>query len=186
MVVGVRFRRANQTTTLAQSLNATADHERALADHACDQAPLPKLLHRAANSLIRNAPLLGQDPHHQPPSSPTPGTTWTPVTEEQLTGAPDPDVTTAATAAGPILIAPDRGLGNIRAYPPGTHAGTIVLRLADQSATTVTKAIGDLASAPDLENLAGAVTVTVTQRGCLGDPKWPAPRQNGHYVAGYL
>jgi hypothetical protein len=43
--------------------------------------------------------------------------------------------------------------------------GSSVLRLADQSATTVTKAISDLASASDLENLARAVTVI--QRGLL-------------------
>ena len=87
------------------------------------------------------------------------------VAEEQLTGAPDPDVVTAATAAGRILISLDRGLGDIRAYPPGSHAGIIVLRLTDQSAATVTKAIGDLASTPDLDKLAGAVTVM--QRGLL-------------------
>ncbi len=87
------------------------------------------------------------------------------VAEEHLTGAPDPDVVAAAAAAGRILISLDRGLGDIRAYPPGSHAGIIVLRLADQSAATVTKAIGDLASAPDLEGLTGAVTVM--QRGLL-------------------
>jgi hypothetical protein len=46
-----------------------------------------------------------------------------------------------------------------------SHAGIIVLRLTDQSAATVTKAINDLASLPDLDNLTGAVTVM--QRGLL-------------------
>jgi hypothetical protein len=40
------------------------------------------------------------------------------VTEEGLIGAPDHDVVAAATAAGWILISLDRGLGDIRAYPP--------------------------------------------------------------------
>jgi len=40
------------------------------------------------------------------------------VTDEGLTGAPDHDVVAAATAAGRILISLDRGLGDIRAYPP--------------------------------------------------------------------
>jgi predicted nuclease of predicted toxin-antitoxin system len=57
------------------------------------------------------------------------------VTDEGLTGAPDHDVVTAATAAGRILISLDRGLGDIRAYPPGSHAGIVVLRLTDQSTT---------------------------------------------------
>ena len=78
---------------------------------------------------------------------------------------PDPDVVAAATAAGRILISLDRGLGDIRSYPPGTHAGIIVLRLSDKSAATVTKAIGDLASLADLGGLTGAVTVL--QRGLL-------------------
>ena len=51
------------------------------------------------------------------------------VTQEGLIGAPDRDVVTAATAAGRILISLDRGLGDIRTYPPGSHAGIVVLRL---------------------------------------------------------
>jgi predicted nuclease of predicted toxin-antitoxin system len=61
------------------------------------------------------------------------------VSSEGLTGAPDQDVVAAATAASRILISLDRGLGDIRSYPPGSHAGIIVLRLADQSADTVAK-----------------------------------------------
>ena len=87
------------------------------------------------------------------------------VMDENLAGAPDPDVVNAATTAGRILISLDRGLGDIRTYPPGTHAGIIVLRLADQSAATVTKAVSDLAAIADLDNLVGAVTVM--QRGLL-------------------
>jgi hypothetical protein len=44
------------------------------------------------------------------------------VTDEGLIGALDRDVVAAATAAGRILVSLDRGLGDIRAYPPG-HAG---------------------------------------------------------------
>jgi predicted nuclease of predicted toxin-antitoxin system len=68
------------------------------------------------------------------------------VIAEGLTGAPDPDVVVAATAADRILISLDRGLGDIRTYPPGSHAGIVVLRLTDQSPATVSKAITDLAS----------------------------------------
>jgi predicted nuclease of predicted toxin-antitoxin system len=56
------------------------------------------------------------------------------VSAEHLIGAPDRDVVTAATTAGRILISLDVGMADIRAYPPGSHAGIIVLRLADQSA----------------------------------------------------
>ena len=71
------------------------------------------------------------------------------VTDEGLVGAPDRDVVAAATAAGRILVSLDRGLGDIRAYPPGSHAGIVVLRLTDQSATSATKAVSDLATLTD-------------------------------------
>jgi predicted nuclease of predicted toxin-antitoxin system len=87
------------------------------------------------------------------------------ATDEGLIGAPDPDVVAAATAAGRILISLDRGLGDIRAYPPGSHAGIVVLRLTDQSAAASTKAISDLATLTNPESLAGAVAVL--QRGLL-------------------
>ena len=60
------------------------------------------------------------------------------VADEGLIGVPDRDVVAAATAAGRILISLDRGLGDIRAYPPGSHAGIVVLRLTDQSAAAAT------------------------------------------------
>ncbi len=59
----------------------------------------------------------------------------------------------------------DRGTGDIRAYPPRSHAGIIVLRLADQSAATATKAISDLATLAEPASLAGAVAIP--QRGLL-------------------
>ena len=43
------------------------------------------------------------------------------VTDEGLVGAPDRDVVVAATAEGRILISLDRGLGDIRTYPPGSQ-----------------------------------------------------------------
>ena len=87
------------------------------------------------------------------------------VSSEGLTGAADPDVVSAATGAGRILVSLDVGLGDIRAYPPGSHAGIVVLRVPDQSAATVTKTISDLASLTELASLAGSVAVL--QRGLL-------------------
>jgi hypothetical protein len=51
------------------------------------------------------------------------------VAEEQLTGAPDPDV---VTAAGRILISLDRGLGDHRAYPPGRLRHRLRARCEDR------------------------------------------------------
>ena len=87
------------------------------------------------------------------------------VPGEHLTGRPDQDVVAASTAAGRVLISLDVGLGDIRAYPPGSHAGIVILRLADQSSATVIEAIEDLASLAEPASLAGAVAVL--QRGLL-------------------
>jgi predicted nuclease of predicted toxin-antitoxin system len=81
------------------------------------------------------------------------------VIAERLTGAPDPAVLAAATAAGRVLVSLDRGLGDIRAYPPGSHAGVVVLRLTDQSAAAVTDAVTDLAAVADPASLSGANSV---------------------------
>ena len=56
-------------------------------------------------------------------------------------------------------------MGDIRAYPPGSHAGIVVLRLPDQSAAAVTQAITDLASFAEPTALVGAIAVL--QRGLL-------------------
>jgi hypothetical protein len=64
-----------------------------------------------------------------------------------------------------VLITLDRGMGDIRSYPPGSHAGIAVLRLTDQSAPAVREAVTELANWVELEALAGAVAVL--QRGVL-------------------
>ena len=63
------------------------------------------------------------------------------------------------------MILTSAGHGGIRAYPPGSHAGIIVLRLTDQSAAAATKAVSDLATLTNPDGLAGAVAVL--QRGLL-------------------
>ena len=87
------------------------------------------------------------------------------VVAEGLTGAADPHVVSAAAAEGRVLITLDRGLGGIRAYPPGSHAGIVVLRLTDQSALAVSEMVTELANWADLDALFGAVAVL--QQGVL-------------------
>jgi predicted nuclease of predicted toxin-antitoxin system len=87
------------------------------------------------------------------------------VPGEHLADRPDHDIVTAATASQRVLISLDVGLGDIRGYPPGSRGPIVILRLADQSAATVIKAIGDLASLGEPESLVGAVAVL--QRGLL-------------------
>ncbi len=46
---------------------------------------------------------------------------------EGLRGANDPAVLAGATADGRLLLTLDRDLGDIRASPPGTHAGVLAI-----------------------------------------------------------
>ena len=64
-----------------------------------------------------------------------------------------------------MIFTLDRGFGDIRAYPPGSHPGIVVLRVDDQSARAVTRAALTLVDGHDLEDLAG--TVAIAQHGGL-------------------
>lgn len=50
------------------------------------------------------------------------------VYDERLAGAPDPDVAVACRAEGRVLVTLDLDFSDVRAYPPGTHPGIVVLR----------------------------------------------------------
>lgn len=77
------------------------------------------------------------------------------VQDEGLAGANDLQVLAAANAAERLLITLDRGLGDLRAYPPGSHAGIVVLRVDDQSAKNVRTALTDLVASGQLPTLTG-------------------------------
>lgn len=98
------------------------------------------------------------------------------VTAEGLTGARDADVVAAAGAAGCLLLTLDRGLGDVRRYPPGSHAGIVVLRPADQSVAAVRAVVTELAASPQLEALRSCLRSGVngtggasSRSGMLGD-----------------
>ena len=84
------------------------------------------------------------------------------VVEEKLAGATDPQVVAAAVATGRLLITLDRGLGDIRAYPPGSHAGILVLRPADQSVPTVVAALAEVVTGHDLTTLTDTIARATT------------------------
>jgi len=81
------------------------------------------------------------------------------VNDEGLSGKTDADVVAAAKSGGRFLITLDRGLGDTRSYPPGSHAGIAVLRLDSQDTGTVSQAVRNFLSRPDLEELGGCVVV---------------------------
>jgi len=81
------------------------------------------------------------------------------VIDEDLVGASDADVLAAATREDRLLITLDRGFGDLRAYPPGTHAGVVVLRVASQDARNIADAVHSFVASADLGNLTGCIVV---------------------------
>ena len=64
-----------------------------------------------------------------------------------------------------MIFTLDRGFGDIRRYPPGTHPGIIVFRLGDEAPAAARTAVVQLVESHDLDDLRG--TITVVQRGTL-------------------
>ena len=59
------------------------------------------------------------------------------VRDEGLEGKPDSRIYSVCLEESRILITLDVGFSNILVYPPGKHAGVIVLRLSNQSKQSV-------------------------------------------------
>lgn len=78
---------------------------------------------------------------------------------EGLQGSDDSDLHQAATEDGRLLVTHDRGLGDVRWYPPGTHAGVLVLRLDHHSPTAVRLEIDRISTGGVLDDLEGCVAV---------------------------
>ena len=94
------------------------------------------------------------------------------VADEGLEGAADVSVLSHAVSEGRMILTLDRGFGDVRAYPPGSHSGIIVLRPGDQSARATRQLALVLVDEHDLADLAG--TVAIAQPGRLRVRR-PAP-----------
>lgn len=81
------------------------------------------------------------------------------VADEGMLGSADPDVFAAAQREGRFLITLDVGFGDIRQYPPGTHAGIAVVRLGVASRPAIADAVGRLLNGPGRGDLTGALVV---------------------------
>lgn len=81
------------------------------------------------------------------------------VEDEGLSGADDPTVSEAAKADDRLIITLDRGFGDIQRYPPGSHAGILVLRVDDQSAASIVDTLTQLVDSTDLVDLSQCVAI---------------------------
>jgi predicted nuclease of predicted toxin-antitoxin system len=81
------------------------------------------------------------------------------VGDENLSGADDATVASTSRSRDRILVSLDLDFANIRAYPPGEHAGIIVLRVKRQDKTTVLAYVRRLAAALGRRNPTGELRV---------------------------
>jgi predicted nuclease of predicted toxin-antitoxin system len=86
------------------------------------------------------------------------------VVDEALDGASDPAVLRAATLADRFVLTMDRGFGDLRRYPPGSHPGIAVVRPDSQDAASVRRLVLRFLDARDLADLRGCIVVVEPQR----------------------
>ncbi|WP_162867904.1 DUF5615 family PIN-like protein [Euzebya tangerina] len=75
------------------------------------------------------------------------------VADEGLVVSSDLDVLEAARTEGRTILTQDRGFGDIRAYPPGSHQGIIVLRPTSQDPISVHDLVSRLLRTIDLDDV---------------------------------
>ena len=86
------------------------------------------------------------------------------VLEEGLGGWKDPDLWRIVQAEGRFLVTADKGFGDIRVFPPGTHAGVLLLRPDEDGIRPLIELMKRVMAAYDLRDMAGLLVV-VTPRG---------------------
>jgi predicted nuclease of predicted toxin-antitoxin system len=86
------------------------------------------------------------------------------VIEQGMGGTKDPPLCRAIQAEHRFLVTADKGFGDIRSYPPGTHQGILLLRPDQAGIRPVLDLLERVLAAYDLETLAGTIVVA-TPRG---------------------
>ena len=81
------------------------------------------------------------------------------VRDEGLVGRTDDEIAQAAGLDFRLLVTLDRGFGDIRSYPPGSHAGIVVLRPDEQRVEQIIALVRHLLDTQDLTDLAGCNTI---------------------------
>lgn len=84
--------------------------------------------------------------------------------DEQLGGYKDPVVVRAATEDDRMVVTLDRGVGDIGNFPPGTHAGVVVLRPASQDPASILTLIERLLGIHELEEFSRCVVIVEPRR----------------------
>ncbi len=86
------------------------------------------------------------------------------VLEQHMAGWKDAEVWKTVQAEQRFLVTADKGFGDIRVYPPGNHAGVLILRPDEDGIRPIVELIQQTLDSYALDVLASTVTV-VTPRG---------------------
>ena len=86
------------------------------------------------------------------------------VPTERLTGAKDAVVMEACRSDSRMLVTFDVGFGDVRAYPPGSHPGIVLLRISDQRPDNTLDLLRRFLSQHSLDDLAAALVVVSDTR----------------------
>jgi predicted nuclease of predicted toxin-antitoxin system len=84
--------------------------------------------------------------------------------QEGIAGVGDPAIAAHATAESRILITFDLDFADIRAYPPGTHAGIVVLRARRPDLFTAQSALARLLATTDEADFPGNLIIVDQNR----------------------
>ncbi len=86
------------------------------------------------------------------------------VLDQGMGGWKDPALWQAVQAEERFLITADKGFGDVRVYPPGTHAGVLLLRPDEDGIRPVLQLLDQVLASYRLESLSGLLVVA-TPRG---------------------
>lgn len=81
------------------------------------------------------------------------------VYDEKLNGSPDSTIYSVCIDEKKVLVTLDMDFSNIRLYPPDSHNGIIVLRLANQSKLKILNKINQILPILRQEQLAGHIWI---------------------------
>jgi hypothetical protein len=86
------------------------------------------------------------------------------VVEQDMGGWKDSDLWDTVQAEQRFLITADKGFADVRLYPPGTHAGVLLLRPDEDGIRPILELLESVLSGFNLDSLARTITV-VNPRG---------------------
>jgi predicted nuclease of predicted toxin-antitoxin system len=86
------------------------------------------------------------------------------VIDQQMGGWKDPTLWKAIQEENRFLVTADKGFADLRTYPPGKHAGVLLLRPDEDGIRPVIDLLTKVLVSYTLDDLAGSITI-VTPRG---------------------